>query len=98
MTHWSNRFGITLNVASYLAQAAMILWGPPPVKAAGISWAAFPGADPATYALGYYLARNWGHKDKQPIFEVAFKGYQAMSDRHCDPLEPQWWCPDVSLD
>jgi len=96
VTHWSNRFGITLNVASYLAQAAMILWGPPQVKAAGLAWAAFPGADPATYALGYFIARNWGHDEKTPLMEVALDGYRDLSDQFCDPEKPEWWCYDIT--
>jgi len=63
MTHWSFRAGAGLLLASYLVQAAMIYFGPPSVKAAGIAFAAFPGADPFIFGLGAAMAADWGHGD-----------------------------------
>ena len=63
MTHWSFRAGAGLLLGSYLVQAAMIYFGPPPVKALGIAFAAFPGMDPFIFGLGAAAAADWGHGD-----------------------------------
>jgi hypothetical protein len=44
--------GGTVLAATYFTQAAMILWGPPPVKAVGVAWVAFPMGDPFAFGLG----------------------------------------------
>ena len=38
--------------STYIIQAGMILWGPPPVKALGIGWVAVPMGDPFVFGLG----------------------------------------------
>ncbi len=43
--------GVAL-VSTYMLQASMIIWGPPPVKALGVAWVAFPMGDPFVFGLG----------------------------------------------
>ena len=44
--------GTALLGATYGVQAAMIIWGPPPVKALGAAWVVAPMADPIVFGLG----------------------------------------------
>ena len=44
--------GAALVGSTYVAQAAMILWGPPPVKALGAAWVAVPMGDPFVFHFG----------------------------------------------
>ena len=71
----------------------MIAWGPPPVKAAGLWFAAQPGMDPLVYGVGAALASGWGHPDAKPdIFTMAAEGHRRSAEQFCDPLDPPWWC------
>ena len=99
MTHWSNRAGWGFLIASYLVQAGMILWGPPPVKAAGVWFAAQPGMDPLVYGIGAAVAAGWGHGDDPPsVKEKAMETYRLTSMTFCDEEQPFWWCPPHSFD
>ncbi len=90
MTHWSKATGIGLVVTTYLIQASMIIWGPPPVKAFGIAWAATPGQDPIWYGIGYWAGSGIGHGDDLERIDV-FTGLISEFDAdECDPFHPDW--------
>jgi len=96
MAHWSNRAGWGLLIASYLVQSAMILWGPPPVKAAGVWFAGQPGMDPFVYGVGAWMAKDWGHGDDVASIatfeqEATKESYEWLGG-YCDPDDPPWWC------
>ncbi len=94
MTHWSWRAGAGLLVASYLVQAAMIVWGPPPVKAAGVWFAAQPGMDPFIFGIGSAVAADWGHGEDAvtPLETESSRELTVMGAGYCDPDDPPWWC------
>ena len=52
-------FGSAFLFGSYIIQGGMILFGPPPVKAAGAAFAAFPGMDPVIFGLGVYVSNTF---------------------------------------
>ncbi len=91
MTHWSKATGVTAVVSMYLIQASMIIWGPPPVKALGIAWAATPGMDPLMFGFGYWLGSGIGHGDDDIRVIDTFSGLtKIMSQDDCDPFHPDW--------
>ena len=88
MTHWSKTTGTGLLIASYLVQSAMILWGPPPVKAAGIAFAAYPFMDPFIFSVGAALGAGIGHSgEKVDVFTGVISQFD---DDECDPFHPDW--------
>jgi len=91
MTHWSNRTGWGLLIASYLVQAAMIAWGPPPVKAAGVWFAVQTGMDPFIYSVGAWLGSGIGHGNDPPSKVDVFTGLVSkFQEDECDPFHPDW--------
>jgi len=94
MTHWSWRAGTGLVVLTYLAQATMIIWGPPPVKAIGIAWISFPMLDPITFGIGAAIAADWGHggETATPLVAESERSIQILKAGYCDPDDPPWHC------
>ena len=90
MTHISKHTGVAAVVVQYLLQAGMILWGPPPVKAAGVAWAAAPGADVLAYSFGYWAGSGIGHSDRVDKLDVFTGLVEVFSDDECDPFHPDW--------
>ncbi len=91
MTHWSKATGVTAVVATYLIQAGLIIWGPPPAKAFGIAWASMPGMDPIFYSLGYWAGSGIGHGDDLPSKIDVFTGIiSEFEEDECDPFHPDW--------
>jgi len=91
MTHWSKATGTGAVVASYLLQAGMILWGPPPVKAFGLAWAAFPGMDPIIFGIGYSVGAGIGHSDDEILKVDVFTGLVSVfKEPECNPFHPDW--------
>jgi len=94
MTHWSFRAGTTFVILTYLAQATMIIWGPPPVKAFGIAWLSMPGLDPITFGIGAAIAADWGHgaEAATPLVAESVKQINHWGAGYCDPDDPPWYC------
>ena len=90
MTHWSKATGVTAVVSMYLIQASMIIWGPPPVKALGIAWAATPGMDPLMFSFGYWAGSGIGHGGDLEKVDVFTGLISEFVEDECDPFHPDW--------
>jgi hypothetical protein len=72
----------------------MILWGPPPVKAAGLWFVAQPGMDPFIFGIGSAAAAGWGHgaEAATPLVAESVEQITHWGAGYCDPDDLPWWC------
>jgi len=93
MTHWSKATGIAAVVGVYLALAAAVAYGPPPVKVAA-GWLMVPGPpyimETVVYAFGYGLGSGIGHDDPISKMDV-FTGLIEDVTDECDPFHPDYY-------
>lgn len=91
MTHWSKATGTAAVISMYLIQATMIIWGPPPVKAFGVAWAAFPTMDLMVFTLGYTLGSGIGHSTDGISKLDVFTGLVSVFEEpECNPFDSDW--------
>lgn len=91
MTHWSKTTGTAAVITMYLIQATMIVWGPPPIKALGVAWAAFPLMDPFVFGLGYAAGSGIGHRKGEIDKVDVFTGLVTIMEKpNCNPFDPDW--------